>query len=49
LKEKKISVHPGYFYDIENSNHSAHIVISLLKNTDVFKKALKGLAEICSL
>ena len=49
LKQKKISVHPGYFYDIESPKHYSHIVISLLKRPDIFKKALEELAEICTL
>lgn len=49
LNKKKLLVHPGYFYDIDSTNKSSHIVISLLKENKSFKKALKLLAEIQTL
>jgi aspartate/methionine/tyrosine aminotransferase len=46
LKEGKISVHPGYYYDIDSTNGTAHIIISLLQDTTTFKKALKTIEKI---
>lgn len=38
LTEKKVNVHPGYFYDYQGSEPT--IVISLLENPENFKKGL---------
>jgi aspartate/methionine/tyrosine aminotransferase len=46
LKEKKLSVHPGYFYDIAHTKGSSHIVISHLNETIAFTKGLEGLFPI---
>jgi aspartate/methionine/tyrosine aminotransferase len=40
LKEDRVFVHPGYFFDFDEE---AHIVLSLLPAIDVFQKGIKGL------
>ena len=38
LKDYKLGVHPGYFYDFEADDPT--IIISLLQNTEIFKKGI---------
>lgn len=43
LKEFKLGVHPGYFYDFEAN--SPTIVISLLQNTEIFEKGISRIGK----